>query len=56
MVYVAIATGFVVDGLLIGAGSAVSSQFAIVLALGQVVSSRKDLPSDNHNIGCLSPS
>ena len=37
MVYVAVATDLVGDGLLIGAGSAVSSQLALVLALGQVL-------------------
>lgn len=37
MVYVAVATDLVGDGLLIGAGSAVSSQLALVLALGQIL-------------------
>ena len=41
MVYVAVATDLVGDGLLIGAGSAVSTQFALVLALGQVLA---DIP------------
>lgn len=41
MVYVAVATDLVGDGLLIGAGSAVSSQLALVLALGQVLA---DIP------------
>lgn len=37
MVYVAVASDLVGDGLLIGAGSAVSSQLALILALGQVI-------------------
>jgi ZIP family zinc transporter len=37
MVYVAVATDLVGDGILIGAGSAVSSQIAFLLALGQVL-------------------
>lgn len=37
MVYVAVAADLVGDGLLIGAGSAVSMQMALVLALGQVL-------------------
>jgi zinc transporter, ZIP family len=37
MVYVAVATDLVGDGLLIGAGSAVSSQLALVLAIGQIM-------------------
>lgn len=37
MVYVAVAADLVGDGLLIGAGSAVSSQLALLLALGQVM-------------------
>ncbi|MCB2216949.1 MAG: hypothetical protein KQH59_12845 [Desulfobulbaceae bacterium] len=41
MVYVAVATDLVGDGLLIGTGSAVSSQMALVLALGQVLA---DIP------------
>ena len=41
MVYVAVATDLVGDGLLIGAGSAVSSQLALLLALGQVLA---DIP------------
>jgi ZIP family zinc transporter len=41
MVYVAVATDLAGDGLLIGAGSAVSSQFALVLAFGQVLA---DIP------------
>ena len=41
MVYVAVATDLVGDGLLIGAGSAVSSSLAIALALGQVLA---DIP------------
>ena len=41
MVYVAVATDLVGDGLLIGAGSAVSSQLAWTLALGQVLA---DIP------------
>lgn len=41
MVYVAVATDLVGDGLLIGAGSAVSSELALVLALGQVLA---DIP------------
>lgn len=36
MVYVAVLADLVGDGLLIGAGSAVSSQLALLLALGQV--------------------
>lgn len=36
MVYVAVLADLIGDGLLIGAGSAVSSQLALVLALGQV--------------------
>ncbi len=41
MVYVAVATDLLGDGLLIGAGSAVSSQLALALALGQVLA---DIP------------
>ena len=41
MVYVAVATDLAGDGLLIGAGSAVSSQMALLLALGQVLA---DIP------------
>jgi ZIP family zinc transporter len=41
MVYVAVATDLVGDGLLIGTGSAVSSQMVLVLALGQVLA---DIP------------
>lgn len=41
MVYVAVATDLVGDGLLIGSGSAVSSSLALVLALGQVLA---DIP------------
>ena len=41
MVYVAVATDLIGDGLLIGAGSAVSLELALVLALGQVLA---DLP------------
>ena len=41
MVYVAVATDLAGDGLLIGAGSAVSSRMAILLALGQVLA---DIP------------
>lgn len=41
MVYVAVATDLVGDGLLIGAGSAVSSRMALLLALGQVLA---DIP------------
>lgn len=41
MVYVAVATDLVGDGLLIGAGSAVSSQLGLVLALGQILA---DIP------------
>lgn len=41
MVYVAVAADLVGDGLLIGAGSAVSSQLALLLALGQVMA---DIP------------
>ena len=41
MVYVAVATDLLGDGLLIGAGSAVSIQLALVLALGQVLA---DIP------------
>ena len=37
MVYVAVAADLVGDGLLIGAGSAVSGQLALTLALGQVM-------------------
>lgn len=37
MVYVAVAADLLGDGLLIGAGSAVSSQLALLLALGQVM-------------------
>jgi len=37
MVYIAVATDLVGDGLLIGAGSAVSSRVAILLAVGQVL-------------------
>ena len=41
MVYVAVSADLVGDGLLIGAGSAVSSQLALLLALGQVLA---DIP------------
>ena len=41
LVYVAVATDLTGDGLLIGAGSAVSSQTALLLALGQVLA---DIP------------
>ncbi|MCB2141473.1 peptidoglycan-binding protein [bacterium] len=41
MVYLAVASDLVGDGLLIGAGSAVSSQLAIMLAFGQVLA---DIP------------
>jgi len=41
MVYVAVATDLVGDGLLIGSGSAVSSSLALALALGQVLA---DIP------------
>lgn len=41
MVYVAVATDLLGDGLLIGAGSAVSSQLALALALGQILA---DIP------------
>ena len=41
LVYVAVATDLVGDGLLIGAGSAVSTQTALMLALGQVLA---DIP------------
>lgn len=41
MVYLAVATDLVGDGLLIGVGSAVSSQMALILALSQVLA---DLP------------
>lgn len=41
MVYVAVASDLVGDGLLIGAGSAVSGQLALLLALGQVLA---DIP------------
>ena len=41
MVYVAVATDLAGDGLLIGAGSAVSSRLALLLALGQVLA---DMP------------
>ena len=41
MVYVAVAADLVGDGLLIGAGSAVSSQLGLLLALGQVLA---DIP------------
>jgi len=41
MVYMAVATDLIGDGLLIGAGSAVSLELALVLALGQVLA---DLP------------
>lgn len=41
MVYVAVLADLIGDGLLIGAGSAVSSQLALVLALGQVTA---DIP------------
>lgn len=37
MVYVAVATDLVGDGLLIGAGSAVSTELGLVLAVGQVL-------------------
>ncbi len=37
MVYVAVVTDLVGDGLLIGAGSAVSSQMAVILAVSQVL-------------------
>ena len=41
MVYVAVATDLIGDGLLIGAGAAVSSGLALTLALGQVLA---DIP------------
>ena len=41
MVYVAVATDLFGDGLLIGAGSAVSTQMGLLLALGQVLA---DIP------------
>lgn len=41
MVYVAVATDLLGDGLLIGAGSAVSGQLGLLLALGQVMA---DIP------------
>lgn len=41
MVYVAVATDLLGDGLLIGAGSAVSGELGLVLALGQVMA---DIP------------
>jgi ZIP family zinc transporter len=41
MVYVAVVTDLAGDGLLIGAGSAVSSQMAVILALSQVLA---DIP------------
>jgi len=41
MVYVAVATDLLADGLLIGGGSAVSSQLGLLLALGQVLA---DIP------------
>ena len=41
MIYVAVASDLVGDGLLIGTGSAVSSQMALILALGQVMA---DIP------------
>lgn len=41
MVYLAVATDLVGDGLLIGAGSAVSTELALLLALGQVLA---DIP------------
>ncbi|NPV06024.1 MAG: peptidoglycan-binding protein [Syntrophaceae bacterium] len=41
MVYLAVATDLVGDGLFIGTGSAVSSQMALILALGQVLA---DIP------------
>lgn len=41
MVYVAVSADLIGDGLLIGAGSAVSSQLALLLALGQVLA---DIP------------
>lgn len=41
MVYVAVAADLFGDGLLIGAGSAVSSQVALTLALGQILA---DIP------------
>lgn len=48
MVYVAIATDLMGDGLLIGAGSAVSSQLAFSLALAQVLA---DIPEGFSVIG-----
>ncbi|MGB3221471.1 MAG: hypothetical protein WBB23_01590 [Desulforhopalus sp.] len=41
MVYVAVATDLIGDGLLIGTGSAVSRQMALILALGQILA---DIP------------
>jgi ZIP family zinc transporter len=41
MVYLAVATDLVGDGLLIGTGSAVSSKMALILALGQILA---DIP------------
>lgn len=37
MIYIAVATDLFSDGLMIGAGSAVSSSMALILALGQVL-------------------
>jgi ZIP family zinc transporter len=41
MVYVAVAADLVEDGLLIGTGSAISGQMALILALGQILA---DIP------------
>ena len=41
MIYVAVATDLLGDGLLIGTGSAVSSQMALILAMGQILA---DIP------------
>lgn len=41
MVYVAVATDLFADGLLLGTGSAVSTQLGVALALGQVLA---DIP------------
>jgi ZIP family zinc transporter len=41
MIYVAVSSDLVGDGLLIGTGSAVSSQMALILALGQILA---DIP------------
>ncbi len=46
MVYVALATDLIGDGLLIGSGAAVSGQLAVVVAIGQVLA---DVPAGSRS-------